>query len=57
VPAPTFADADLTYISSNYLTLEALCADRREAVDEVRVLIVQRHLPGPSYVLFAVDPS
>ncbi len=51
MPGPTFTGADLAYISSTYLTLEALCADRREAVDEVRALIVQRRLPSPSYVL------
>lgn len=51
MPESTFTDADLAYISGNYVTLDALCADRPESVDEVRALIAQRRLPGPSYVL------
>ena len=46
-----FTDADLAYIRANYVTLEALCADRPDAPDEIRALIEKRKLPGPSYVL------
>ena len=44
-------EADLEYISSNYLTLEQLCDDRAESPDELRSLIAARRLAGPSYVL------
>jgi uncharacterized protein DUF6058 len=43
--------ADLAYLSANYVTLEELCADRQETSEEVAVLIQERRLPQPSYVL------
>ena len=46
-----FTPADLAYITANYVTLEALCADRAESPDEVQALIEQGRLPRPSYVL------
>ena len=45
------SDADLEYISSNYLTLERLCKGRAESPEELRGLIADRKLPQPSYVL------
>jgi Family of unknown function (DUF6058) len=47
----TFTDADLAYLSANYLTLEELCADRAESPVAVQRLIQERRLPRPSYVL------
>src|SRR5438034_8117518 len=44
-------EADLAYISSNYLTLEQLCDGRAESPHELRSLIAARRLPEPSYVL------
>jgi hypothetical protein len=44
-------EADLSYISANYRTLEELCEDRAESPDHVRELIESRRLPRPSYVL------
>ena len=44
-------EADLEYISSNYLTLEQLCDGRAESPHELRSLIAARRLPEPSYVL------
>src|SRR5213594_2886145 len=44
-------EADLEYISSNYLTLEQLSEGRAESPDELRSLIAARKLPEPSYVL------
>src|SRR5437660_10901338 len=44
-------EADLEYISSNYLTLEQLCKERAESPEELRSLIAERKLPHPSYVL------
>ena len=44
-------EADLEYISSNYLTLEQLCDGRAESLHELRSLIAARKLPQPSYVL------
>jgi hypothetical protein len=44
-------EADLEYISSNYLTLEQLCDGRAESPHELRSLIAARKLPAPSYVL------
>lgn len=46
-----FTDSDLAYISANYITLDALCADRAESPDDVRALIERGKLPRPSYVL------
>jgi hypothetical protein len=46
-----FSDADLAYICANFTTLETLCAGRAETPREVRALIAERQLPGPSYVL------
>src|SRR2546421_7904657 len=46
-----FTEADRAYIAANYVTLEALAADRRESIDELRRLIEERRLPAPSYVL------
>jgi hypothetical protein len=46
-----FTEADLDYLSANYLTLEALCADRSESAAEVEALIDHGRLPRPSYVL------
>jgi hypothetical protein len=47
----TYTDADLEYLHANYLTLEQICADRRETPQEVRALIDDGRLPKPSYVL------
>ena len=44
-------EADLAYISSNYLTLEQLSDGRAESPHELRSLIAARRLPEPSYVL------
>jgi len=44
-------DADRIYIGTNYVALEALCADRPETPVEVAALIEARRLPRPSYVL------
>jgi Family of unknown function (DUF6058) len=44
-------EADLTYISANYRTLEDLCSGRSESPGDVRKLIDARRLPAPSYVL------
>ena len=44
-------EADLEYISSNYLTLEQLCHGRAESPKELRSLMAARRLPQPSYVL------
>src|SRR5437763_12202815 len=44
-------EADLDYISSNYLTLEQLCDGRAESPNELRSLMAARKLPEPSYVL------
>ncbi len=44
-------EADLEYISSNYLNLEQLCDGRAESPHELRSLISARRLPEPSYVL------
>jgi hypothetical protein len=33
-----FTDADLAYLSANYLTLEVLCSDRPESAAEVQGL-------------------
>jgi len=46
-----FTEADRAYIAANYVTLEALAADRPESIDELRRLIEERRLPAPSYVL------
>jgi hypothetical protein len=46
-----FTDADVTYITANFVRLEALCAARAESADDVRALVEQRLLPQPSYVL------
>src|SRR5947208_5255682 len=43
-------EADLEYISSNYLTLEQLCDGRAESPHELRSLNAARRLPQPSYV-------
>src|SRR5438552_4669304 len=43
-------EADLEYISSNYLTLEHLCDGRAESANELRSLMAARRLPQPSYV-------
>jgi Family of unknown function (DUF6058) len=51
MPAMTFTEADLAYLSANYVTLDELCADRAESAEEVRRLIEERKLPQPSYVL------
>src|SRR5438874_12381043 len=44
-------EADLAYISSNYVALEQLCERRAESPHELRSLIAARRLPEPSYVL------
>jgi hypothetical protein len=46
-----FTEADLAYLSANYVTLEELCADRAESPGDVGGLIGERRLPQPSYVL------
>jgi len=59
--AMSFTEADLAYLSANYLTLEELCTDRAQSPEEVRSLIQERRLPQPSYVvpdgtgMFAAD--
>jgi hypothetical protein len=47
----TFSEADLAYLSSEFRTLEEICAGRAETPDEVRRLIAERRLPQPPYVL------
>lgn len=44
-------DADLVYVRDNYVTLPELCADRHETPEQVELLITQRLMPRPSYVL------
>jgi hypothetical protein len=46
-----FTDADVVYLRSTFATLDDICAGRPETPAEVRVLIVERRLPRPSYVL------
>lgn len=46
-----YTSADLAYISANYLTLEALCAERPESPAQVEEMIDEARLPKPSYVL------
>jgi hypothetical protein len=46
-----FTDADVAYLRSTFATLDDICAGRPETPAEVRVLIVERRLPRPSYVL------
>ena len=46
-----FTEADLAYLSANYLTLGELCDGRAESPEDVYPLIEQRTLPQPSYVL------
>ena len=48
---PEFSERDLAYVTSEYLTLEQLCAGRAETPDQVADLIAQERLPRPSYVL------
>jgi hypothetical protein len=43
--------ADVAYLTANYVTLEELCAERTETPEEVEALIRARRLPQPSYVL------
>jgi hypothetical protein len=47
----TFTKADLTYIRSNFVTLEELCSSRVESVAEIEARIQGERLPRPSYVL------
>jgi hypothetical protein len=46
-----FTRADLEYLRANYLTLDQICAGRRESPDQIRALIADGRLPEPSYVL------
>ena len=46
-----FTAADFAYIHTNYVTLDELCAGRKETAADVRRLIEQGLLPDPSYVL------
>jgi Family of unknown function (DUF6058) len=47
----TYSEADLSYLRSNFQTLEEICAARPETAADVRRLIAERKLPRPSYVL------
>jgi len=47
----TFTEADLSYLRSEFRTLDEICARRPETPDEVRRLIAERRLPQPPYVL------
>jgi hypothetical protein len=42
---------DIDYILDNFRSLEQVCRDRGEDPAEVRLLIRERQLPAPSYVL------
>ena len=48
---PSFSDADLAYVRSEFRTLEQLCTERDEKPEQVRELIDAGALPAPSYVL------
>ena len=48
---PALTEADVRYVRANYFTLEELCAERDETLEEVRELIARGGLPAPSYVL------
>ena len=48
---PSYTDADLAYVQSEFRTLEQLCADRDDTPEQVRELIDAGTLPAPSYVL------
>ena len=47
----TYTEADLSYLRSNFRTLEEICAARPETAADVRRLIAEGRLPRPSYVL------
>src|ERR671934_2689051 len=47
----TYTEADLSYLRSNFRTLEEICAKRPETAADVRRLIAEGKLPRPSYVL------
>jgi hypothetical protein len=49
--ARKLSDADVAYIVSNYCTLESICSDRPEPVEEICHFIGEHLLPAPSYVL------
>ena len=46
-----FTARDDAYIRRNYVTLDALCAQRSESPETIQALIDARRLPWPSYVL------
>lgn len=50
---PRFSGGDLAHITEEYLTLEQLCADRAQTLDEVRELIAKGDLPRPTYEFHA----
>jgi hypothetical protein len=47
----TFTESDIRYVLAEYRTLDELCDDRAETIDEVRALIAGGRLPRATYVL------
>lgn len=45
------SDADVRYVTSEFVPLETLCRGVGREFDEIRSLMRERWLPGPAYVL------
>ncbi len=48
---PSYTDADLAYVETEFRTLDQLCADRADTPEQVHELIASGRLPAASYVL------